>query len=625
MCGILAYYNFSKEPVKEDLVIRMRDTMLHRGPDDAGIFLDNFVALAHRRLSIIDLTDSGHQPMKNEDGSVVITYNGEIYNYQELREDLVKRGHVFTSSSDTEVIVHQYEEDGEACVKMLNGMFSFVIWDRTKRKLFAARDRMGIKPLYYYYDKDKVIISSEIKAIVEDPSIPRNPDYQAVADYNFAGRPLNGKTMYEGIKELEPGHTLVFEADQYHPGIRRYWDLVYEYNYTRRIEDVVEELSGLLDDAVRIHCRSDAPLGCHLSGGLDTSAVVAFAASHKRPLKTFSIKFSDDPFIDETRFAKAVAKQTLAEYYELCPTASDMAGLLPRLIWHMDQPMSNEGGFSYYTASRFSKEQVKVSLTGHGGDEIFAGYPAQFIASYNDTSMFDLHRDPGRELSFAQRVKSLLLAGDPARIWRAIKSRLVKQEQTFEQRWIKLHCGQLPEDSNLYRPEFKEALGGYSPLDSYLAPFERVSKAAVLDKCLYHDLTVYLPSLLHLEDRASMSVSLESRVPLLDYRVVEFLATIPPEQKVRGLQPKYLLRETVRPLIPEEVVERRDKKPFPVPGKFWSSKEMKDLMQDVFTNKNLFTHNIFNPEFLTINNDFNKMYWKLINIELWHRIFINGN
>jgi len=259
MCGILAYYNFSKEPVKEDLVIRMRDTMLHRGPDDAGIFLDNFVALAHRRLSIIDLTDSGHQPMKNEDGSVVITYNGEIYNYQELREDLVKRGHVFTSSSDTEVIVHQYEEDGEACVKMLNGMFSFVIWDRTKRKLFAARDRMGIKPLYYYYDKDKVIISSEIKAIVEDPSIPRNPDYQAVADYNFAGRPLNGKTMYEGIKELEPGHTLVFEADQYHPGIRRYWDLVYEYNYTRRIEDVVEELSGLLDDAVRIHCRKSRP------------------------------------------------------------------------------------------------------------------------------------------------------------------------------------------------------------------------------------------------------------------------------------------------------------------------------------------------------------------------------
>ncbi len=625
MCGILAVLHFGGESVDKNLISRMRDTMYHRGPDDAGIYIKGPVGLAHRRLSIIDLSETGHQPMTNEDGSLWLVFNGEIYNYVELMSDLKKKGHTFHSVSDTEVILHQYEEDGENCLHKFNGMFAFVIWDVRAQKLFAARDRLGIKPLYYYADSEKVIFASEIKAIIENPGIARTPDFQALADYLFAGRAIGDKTMFKGVREIEPGYL----ATVYRTGrtvcTRKYWDVIYDYDHSRTDYKLKDELFHLLDDAVKVHCRSDAPLGCHLSGGYDSSTIVALTAQHRAPLKTFSIKFSDDKYIDETRYAKAVARHVGADYHETSPTAADMGKLLPYLMWHMDVPMATEGGFAYYTVSRMAKNYVKVSLTGHGGDEIFAGYPAQFQACYNRTDMLQTHADPDRTASrrLGRRILYSLLYKSLADICRSLRNRISKKERTLEDVWVQLHCGHLPDNKMVFHPDFTKALRGYSPRDDYVKPFREVNAGYPLDKCLYHDLRTYLPGLLHLEDRVSMSVSLESRVPLLDYRIVELLATVPPEQKIKEFLPKYLLRGIASRLLPAEVSNRRDKLPFPVPGKFWTTPEMHKLMRLLLLSPDSMKRGIFTKKVLKDASRNINTIWPIINIELWFKIFID--
>lgn len=625
MCGIVAVLRFDNQKVDEELLIRMRDTMYHRGPDDAGIYGDKSIGLAHRRLSIIDLSEAGRQPMTNEDGTLFLVCNGEIYNYVELMEDLKKKGHGFYSTSDSEVIIHQYEEDGEKCLDKFNGMFSFVLWDIKKNRLFAARDRLGIKPLYYYVDNKKIILASEIKAIIEDPSVERIPDYQGISDYFYAGRALGNKTMFRNIKEVEPGYSMIVDKGKKNLYVKKYWDVIYDYNYARTDKETKEELFALLDDAVRVHCRSDASLGCHLSGGLDSSTIVAFAARHRKSLKTFSIKFSDEAYIDETRYAKAVAEHVRADYHESSPTAVDMARLLPFLIWHMDIPMTTEGAFAYYTVSQLAQKYVKVSLTGHGGDELFAGYPAQFQASYKSTDMFDLWLDPNRVVkpSLLKRLTQGIIRRGPLGIYRSVKGRLFHEEKSLEDVWIQLHCGNLPNDNPVFHKDFIKSLHGYSSKDDYTKPLGEVNTDQILDKCLYHDLRVYLPGLLHFEDRVSMAVSIESRVPFLDYRIIEFLSSVPPEQKIDGMQPKYLLREVVSSLLPEQVWKRRQKFNFSVPGKFWSSKEVKELMHNILLSSDSLNRGIFKPQVLRDACNNIDIVWQLINVELWFKIFID--
>lgn len=625
MCGILAILNFDNKSVDREMLIQMRDTMYHRGPDDAGIYVKESLGLAHRRLSIIDLSETGHQPMTNEDQSLFLVCNGEIYNYIELREVLKKKGHRFYSTSDSEVIIHQYEEDGEKCLEKFNGMFGFVIWDSNKKRLFAARDRLGIKPLYYFVDNKRVILASEIKSIIEEPTVQRSPDCQGIADYLFAGRALSNKTMFENIKEVEPGHMIIVDKMKKVVQVKKYWDVIYDYNNSRTDKQVQEELFNLLDDSVRLHCRSDASLGCHLSGGLDTSTIVSLAARYRKNLKSFSIKFSDDNYIDETHYAKAVASHVGFNYYEEAPAAADMARLLPYLMWHMDLPMANEGGFAYYTVSQLAKKHVKVSLTGHGGDELFAGYPAQFKASFNSTDMFHLHKDPDQVAmtSLKRRLINSIFHKGPAGMYRSIRNRLFKGEKTFEDKWINLHCGHLPDDNPIFQKDFIRGLRGYSPRDDYLKPLLDVNTDQILDKCLYHDLRIYLPSLLHLEDRVSMAVSIESRVPFLDYRIVEFLATIPPEQKLNGMQPKYLLRQIASSLLPEQVWQRKEKFHFSMPIKFYFSKEMKEMTRKILLSPESIKRGIFKPKALKhACNDINQT-WSLMNVELWFKLFID--
>ena len=504
-------------------------------------------------------------------------------------------------------------------------MFAFALWDAKGQRLFAARDRVGVKPLYYYADANKLVLASEIKAIIEDGEIARHADMTAVSDYLYTGRALSGKTMFRGIRELEPGHSLSVDLNRAKVEVRQYWDLHYNYNTARSAQATEEELFSIVDEAVAIHCRSDAPVGCHLSGGIDSSSVVGFAARHRDHLKTFSIRFSDDVHIDETKYAKAVAQRVGAQYLECSPTADDMADLLPFLIWHMDVPMATDGGFAYFTVSEFAKKHVKVSLTGHGGDEVFAGYPAQFQAAFNSTAMFRLYQDPDRIPQKNDLMRRLLRKG-PVGVLKSMMARAVGRRQTLGDLWASLHNDCPPAANPLLQRSFIASLKGYSSHDEYVKPFAVVDTDQTLDKCLYHDLKVYLPSLLHLEDRVSMAVSLESRVPLLDHEIVEFLATVPPGLKVAGLEPKHLLRKVAASLVPAEVLTNNDKRGFPVPGKFWRTPRMTQTVREILLSDECMERGIFSHQALReACEDFDNVTLSrpLVNLELWFKIFID--
>lgn len=624
MCGIIGVLRFDGRPVDEDQLTAMRDTMFHRGPDDAGIYVNGAVGLGHRRLSIVDLTAAGHQPMTNEDGSVWLTFNGEIYNYVELRSELVARGHRFSSHTDTEVILHLYEEEGERCVTRLRGMFAFVLWDSRRERMFGARDRVGIKPFHYYADRKQFICASEAKALLEDPEVPRKVDHSALSGYLFAGFPQGERTMFEGIRQLPPGHTVTVDREGVR--IRKYWDV--EYAYTSRSDaEVVDELEALLDDSVRVHCRSDAELGCHLSGGLDSSTVTGLAARHRPSMKTFSIKFKEGgDWYDETAFAKVMSAAAGAEYLEAVPNGDDLAAVFPGLIWHMEMPLPNLGGFAYYTVSRLAAEHVKVTLTGHGGDEIFAGYAAQFETAFGTNPFSGGNPEPmpsvprlARAARFGKRLAELGIAGTAQRV----KQRVRPKPLTLDEKWVALHCSRPPQQNSLLNRAFVSKLNGYSPVDDYLTAFRSAPTPELLDRCLYHDLRCYLPGLLYMEDRVSMAMSVESRVPLLDHRIVEFMATVPPSQKVPGLQPKAMLRAAARSAMPDAIRNRSDKRAFPAPFRFWILDVLKDLSHSVLLSPQSLDRGIIDPDRIR--------QWRLtdheiltaLSLELWFRIFID--
>jgi asparagine synthase (glutamine-hydrolysing) len=623
MCGIVAVYNRSGLPVDPGMVVRMRDTLWHRGPDDEGLLVEDGVGLGHRRLSIVDLSPAGRQPMSNEDGTLWLIFNGEIYNYVELAAQLRARGHEFRSSTDSEVILHLYEDAGEDCVRQLNGMFAFVIWDRRTGTLFAARDRLGIKPLYYYEDSDWFLCASEIKALLEHPAVRAAPDWRGVADYLFAGYTLGSNTMFANVRQVPPAHCL--RVDAAGPRVKEYWAPRYAYHQGRSFERVVGDLADLVDDAVRIHCRSDASLGCHLSGGMDSSLVTALASRHRDALDTFSIHFLDGEFFDESRYARRVAQHLGTTHWEDAPGSEDLTALHATLMWHQDQPTADAAGFSYFAVSRLAARHVKVALTGHGGDEIFAGYRGQFRAAFGSTAMFDdpLWRAPAPP-PWATRVGRLLRSAGPLGLVRRAARRIRgARPESLGERWVRSHCGPDPRTDPRLGTRLRAEISGYSPLPAYLAPLEAGAADHPLERVLHHDLRVYLPHLLQKEDRASMAVSLESRVPLLDYRIVEFLGTVPPDQKVQGLVPKALLRAVARPVLPASIVDRRDKKPFPSPESQWIRGGRLPAVAALLAEERSLERGIFDADELRKGL---LGGWELLtafNVELWFRVFID--
>lgn len=624
MCGFVCVLEYDNKPIDRDLLVRMRDTLHHRGPDDEGLYFSGSLGLAFRRLSIIDL-DSGHQPMSNHEGSVWMVFNGEIYNYVELRDNLLKQGVAFKSQSDSEVIIHMYERFGTDCVNYLNGMFSFVIWDEKKKELFAARDRVGIKPFYYYQDNERIIIGSEIKAIIEHPSVKRIPNYLAILDYLQYMYCLGDKTFFEGVHKLLPGHTL--QADPSGKiNKKQYWDLHFSPDNSMKEQDAVEMLTSALQDSMRMHLRSDVPLGCHLSGGLDSSAVTSIAREilgSTVSIDTFSGKFNENSFFDETEYAKIVSKRMDSRYHEVIPDVDEVRHVIETMAWIMDEPAVGPGMIPQYFVSRMARDHVKVVLGGQGGDELFGGYPRYFLASGLQTQQQGTAASSSNRMSFVYQY--LKKRGFKTTVEKAV-SYFRTRSDSVENRW-KFFSTTLRYDSRLLGEQLKPINRDYNNDDSFFEYFRKDNAQQTFDKMLYHDFKTYLPALLHVEDRTSMAVSLESRVPLLDYRIAELAAKIPVSLKVKNGDPKYILKQAVKGIVPDEIINRKDKKGFPTPINIWFKGQLQRFLQDTLLSNVSLERGIFNESYLrksiNRNEDNSWELWCLLNVELWFRKHID--
>lgn len=560
MCGINAlYYRDADHYVERDVMNRMRQVAVHRGPDDHGVLLRHNVGLAFNRLSIIDLS-GGHQPMSNEDGSVWIVFNGEIYNYKSLYNELVARGHRFQTRSDTEVIVHAWEEYGEACVEKLRGMFGFVIWDDRQKVLFGARDRLGIKPFYYYADESRIAFASELKSLLEVPGISADIDEAAIGEFLRRRYVIAPNTMLAGIRKLPPGHSIKVTSSGIH--VERYWDL--PLGSSRRVSeaDALEQLDSILLETTRLHLLADVPLGAFLSGGLDSSCIVGLM--HKlgvSGIKTFSIGY-DSPE-SELPYARVVADHFRTEHHELRLSSVDFRETLPKIVWHMDEPVGDTASIPLFYLAQFARQQVTVVLSGEGSDEIFGGYPI-----YRRMLAFERFNSvPG--ISPLGRVMGAL-AGDTK---------------------IRKYCNMLGEPvekryggvGGLFSIEQATAMFAEPPSahDGVRAAYARRDSGTTFSRMSYVDHTTWLPDdLLVKADRMTMAHSLELRVPFLDHAVVEFAAGLPESLKIRGNVSKYILKRWAERLLPHSIVHRT-KKGFPVPTKLWFRNDLSGWVRDV--------------------------------------------
>jgi asparagine synthase (glutamine-hydrolysing) len=609
----------------------MRDVLAHRGPDDAGLFADAQAALGHRRLSIVDLA-AGHQPLANEDGRILIVFNGEIYNHADLRPGLEADGHRYRTRSDTETIVHAYEQWGDACVDRLRGMFAFAIWDAPRRRLLLARDRLGIKPLYWTVVAGRLLFASEIKGILESGLVRAEANESALPEL-LSTRYLSGtETLFKGIHRLLPGHTLVFENGAV--AVREYWDVP----AGRHVEEVaglsdreaVGRFRELLEDAVRTRLMADVPLGMFLSGGLDSSAIAALMARMiDRPLQTFSVAFSDRAF-SELEYARQVSRVIGADAHEIVIDDGDFFGALPRLIWHEDEPIAHPSSVPLYFVSALAREHVKVVLTGEGSDELLAGYGKypRALVNWRAAGAYGLAPAPLRAW-IADRVVPNL----PKRLARYASRSFLAMPRTPEAMFFDNFAamGLKRQHALLSRAVAAGATfeNAYGPSRAYFdAPNGR---STVLDRLLYTDLKTYLVELLMKQDQMSMAASIESRVPFLDHHLVEFAAALPPRMKLRGFTTKWILREAVRSILPREILTRR-KMGFPVPFAMWVKGAWAGMLRDVLLDSRSRERGIVDPAGVERlidahaagRADGGDALWALLNLELWYRTHIDG-
>ncbi|RMH35845.1 MAG: asparagine synthase (glutamine-hydrolyzing), partial [Gammaproteobacteria bacterium] len=530
--------------------------------------------------------------------------------------------------SDTEVILHAYTEWGEDCVHKFNGMFAFAIWDRRNHRLFCARDRLGIKPFYYWHDGRKLVFASEIKAILA-AGVPADVNSNGLQDYLTFQFCLGDKTLFDGIRKLEPGYLMTAElaTDRLVLKMRQYWDVRYDIDEMHDEEWFVDHLSSLLEDSIRIRLRSDVPLGAHLSGGLDSSTVVSLAASmlDGMPLRTFTGAFREGSQFDETRYARLVAEAAGAEYHEVYPSAEDFIGYLPKLIHFMDEPLAGPGLFPQYCVSKLASDHVKVVLGGQGGDEIFIGY-ARYMVAYLEKCLQGAISQTSNANRYAVSLESITPNLPVLQQYVPMLQRFWREGLfgPMDERYFRLI-----DRSDGHQGVF-EAVdndGSYSPFESFRKIFNREGLHSLINRMTYFDLKASLPALLHVEDRTSMSVSLESRVPLLDYRIVELLATIPPNIKFAGGRMKHLFKKAVKNFVPEEVYNRQDKMGFPVPLQQWFRGEAREFVRDTLLSKAARERGLYNMQ--AVENaiheegNYGRVIWGLLCLELWHRAFID--
>lgn len=631
MCGICGVLHLDSGRVAEQNVIeRMAYTIRHRGPDDDGFYIDGPVGLAHKRLSIIDLSEAGHQPMTNENGRYWIIFNGEIYNYQELRQQIVQRGHKMRSNSDTEVLLHMYEDEGAKCLSKLNGMFSFVIWDKQERTLFAARDRFGIKPFYYALHDNTFLFGSEIKALLAYDEFPVGINYDAFADYLTFQFSLGEKTIFSGIQKLLPGHHLTLKYGQ-PMSIQKYWSLDFHID-TDHTEDYFQhQLLRLLEDSVRIQLRADVPVGAHLSGGLDSSTVAALASSLlDAPIHTFSGGFKDDARYNETHYARILAEAHKTLHHEIFPTAQDFVDVMPRLIYHMDEPAAGPGLFPQYFVSKLASENVKVVLGGQGGDEIFGGY-TRYLVAYLEECIRGGIQGNQEDSKYVVTFESILPNLTQLQGYQPML-RNFWEDGLFDapdKRYMRL-VNRSNEMHGFVSPSLMTGRHGYSPEDAFSEIFNEGHLGSYINRMTRFDMLTLLPALLHVEDRTSMSVSLESRVPLLDHRVAELVASMPPKIKYNGGRSKHIFRKVVQHIVPSQIYDRKDKMGFPVPLNEWYKQNpVRDFVRDTLSSlqarQNGFLQGTPIDSLLDSERAFGRNVWGLLSLELWMQNFLDGN
>lgn len=615
---------FDGVPVDKQIIDRMCQAIIHRGPDDVGSFVKDNIGIGMRRLSIIDLK-TGHQPISNENDTLKIVFNGEIYNYKELRSDLLKKGHKFKTDSDTEVIVHLYEEHSHDCLQYLNGMFAFAIWDDVKKELFCARDRLGIKPFYYFVDGKRLIFGSELKVILEEKALQLNLDFDALSQYltfEFIPHP---KTLISAVKKLPPGYFLFARNNTVK--IEQYWHPEEIEEKERSEEETIEELYSLLKDSVRLRLRSDVPFGAFLSGGIDSGSIVALMSELlDTKARTFSIGFEDKSY-NELDYAGQIAKQFNTDHTEhvLEPSAIE---LIEELVDYMDDPIGDFSIFPTFLVSKLAREKVKVVLSGDGGDELFGGYDtyvAQKLNEYYSTVPYVVRK------LIIQPIASMLpptekKKGVINKIKRFVEGASLPEKYNHF-RWM-VHLG--PDENNhIFHSDISNDISTEKTF-SFIPKYLSENRLKGINKAMYLDIKTYLVDNILLKvDRMSMATSLEARVPFLDHRIVEFALSVPQDLKIRKLKTKYILKRMARGMLPDNIINK-PKQGFSIPMKNWLKGPVKPLMIEMLSYDRIKRQGIFNPnyienlikEHLENKNNHSHKLWGLILFQLWKDRFL---
>jgi asparagine synthase (glutamine-hydrolysing) len=626
MCGIAGVFEYRRRNgVAASLLRQMTDVIEHRGPDDAGIYLSGPIGLGMRRLSIIDIA-GGKQPISNESKTLALVFNGEIYNFESLRGQLEKRGHKFETECDTEVVVHLYEEHGVECVHWLRGMFGFALWDKERQRLLLARDRLGIKPLYYADIDGTLIFGSEIKSILQHPAITAELNYEALSNFLSLKYVPSPETMFRGIYALPPGFLLTCDAD----GVRmaRYWDLDFSFKTSGSEDECAEKLDDLLRESVKLHLQSDVPFGAFLSGGLDSSTIVALMAHYlNHPVKTFSVGFEGPGAeMSEASYAKLVAEHYGTQHHEVVIGASDFLGNLNKVIWHLDQPIADLACFANMMLAESASRHVKMVLTGEGGDELFAGYARYAGERFRVFTKIIPPQIGGALVRASSHLPGL------RRPKLALKALMDGEESSRLLHWFPLFGTQ--EKSELLTCEAMQATTVRDCAENVLVShLINVGSRDQLSRMLYIDTKLWLPDdLLARGDKMSMAASIEARVPLLDHKLVEFAASLPSHFKIRKMTRKYILRKVAAKVLPAAIINRK-KQGFPIPLSTWFRGEAKELLWDLLSHDTVRSRGLFNPGY--INGllrqhqsgaaDRGAQLWGLVLVELWMRQFLDAS
>jgi asparagine synthase (glutamine-hydrolysing) len=609
----------------------MRDTIAHRGPDDAGAYFNGHIGLGHRRLSIVDVA-GGHQPMANEDRTVWIVFNGEIYNHPQLRPELESRGHIYRNNSDTETIVHLYEDRGPGVVEELSGMFAFAIWDEANERLLLARDRLGIKPLYYFLAEDGTLyFASEIKSLLASRRIVPEINFNVLPDYLANQAPTGEETMFAGVKRLPPGHTLVWQNGKV--TIREYWDVSFVRGKGHEQlgdNEYVEQWREMFRRAVSSHLMSDVPLGVFLSGGIDSSAIAAMMSELvSEPIKTFSVAFAERE-ANELEYARIVAREFQTDHHEVIVSPEQYFAALPKLIWQEDEPIAHLASVPLYFVSELAVKHVKVVLTGEGSDELLAGYARYRKTVYN--MAFGRRYQGWTPNAFQRLVRQGVEHSLPPHLVNKMKRTFLWRSADVENLYFdNFAVFPLAMQQQLLTPSARQRAGALDPYFNVRRLISESDAETLLNQLLYADLKTYLHELLMKQDQMSMAASLESRVPFLDWPLVEFTTRLPERLKLRGWTTKHILRQAMRGILPETILTR-PKMGFPVPLGAWLRGRFRNVIDDCVTGERALARGIFNRDFLirlvaehqSGVKDHSQRLWALLNFELWMRQFIDG-